>query len=138
MRVDAFPNCCAARVISNFGGGHEAQAEGWTKQAIIDYMKKTLDDFKDDEIALAFCCVTTTQPNAIAALVELGFYGYDDKGAVGYVKRHRVFPFFLPLMEWDRKKFDSEYNPELDTYKNKDCYNDGFKYKESNPQKIWL
>ena len=137
MRVLDFPSCCSARIICNFGGGHEGQTEAWTKQAIIDYMKDTLDDFKNNEIALAFCCVTTSQPNAIAALVELGFYGYTDKGAVGYSEVHRVFPFFMPLMEWDREKFNREYDPESDKYKNKKCYRDGFKYIETKKVRVW-
>lgn len=130
MRIDEFPNCCAAIVVSCFGGGHEGQTEDWTKQAVIDYFVKNLKSWKNNQRAVVFCCPTTSQPNAIAALRELGFYGYeeDEKGCAGYSRRHRMFPFFLPLMEWDEKAFKEKYDPEKDEYKNKESYHNGLKH----------
>lgn len=122
MNITSFPGCCVAYVIYGFGGGHNGQQESHTKQEVILGVKKYLNGYEG--CALIFAIPTATQPNAIAAFEELGFYTAPDSDtcyATGN-KNHKIHPFFMPLREWDEKEFDARYNPEEDTYVNKANY----------------
>lgn len=136
MRILNFPLCCSATVIADFGGGHVGQTENHTKKVIIDWVKGKLTMLKrEHNTAVVFAIPTSTQPNAIAALEELGFYGAPNPKTCSRTKReaHKMYPMFLPMQEWDEKKFNSEYNPEKDKYVDKPNWgrpannrNDGF------------
>lgn len=117
MHLEDYPYCCSALVICDFGGGHQREMENFTKQEAIKGIKRAM---ARGGASLYTAVVTSTQPNAIAAFEELGFYGHP---SIEIDKEHRMFPFFLPIKEWDEKAFDARYNPKKDKYKNKKCKN---------------
>lgn len=119
MRILGFPLCCSAEVIADFGGGHIGQIENYAKKDIINWVKAKLTSLKrGHNTAVVLAIPTSTQPNAIAALEELGFYGAPDPRTCSRTRRgaHKMYPMFLPMQEWDEKKFNSQYNPEKDEY----------------------
>lgn len=132
-----FPLCCSARVFNDFGGGHVGQAEGWTKAELIKWLRSRLNACKP-YYATVVAIVTTTQPNAFAALEEVGFYGHPDGiSGGGYrppAKNHKMCVMFMPLNEWDEKKFLDEYNPKKDKYK--DGPNRGYVFDNSQAS-VW-
>lgn len=121
MRISSFPSCCGARVIVDFGAGYAgAESESHTKQQVIAWVADQLHKLKS--VAVVYAMPTSSQPNAIAALEELGFYThpnpdicYNSSGA----KRHKLLPYFIAPKEFDLKGFNSRYNPEEDDYENK-------------------
>lgn len=120
MIICDFPGCCKAKVLYRFGGGHVGQIENHTKQQVIEYVKNSLRSLKGRS-ALLFAVPTSAQPNAIAALEEMGFYSAPDYKTCSRIKsdRHKLIPFFIPLSEWNEKEFNKRYDPIKDTYKNK-------------------
>src|SRR3546814_16401273 len=94
---------------------------------------------------------TSTQPNAYAALEELGFYhhpGGIDGGGSYAESKHKMSCMFIPLNEWDEKAFNEGYDPKKDDYidgpdygvksaagTGLDVFNDGF---YQNPKKRQL
>lgn len=121
MDFSQFSGCCKAEILYDFGGGESTdKKEDYTKKSIIKWVKKKLTRMKKDGTALVFAVATSTQPNAVAALEELGFYGHPKpKKCHGNNEDHKVMPFFLNLSEWDEEKFDSRYNPDTDQYKDR-------------------
>lgn len=126
ISTTGFPGCCTARVLYNFGGGHVGQRENHTKAEVIKQVKNILSNLKRDFVASVVAMPTTTQPNAVAALEELGFYHHPDgiEGG-GYFKSgtpHKMCCMFMPLNEWDEKEFNERYDPEEDEYEDKPSY----------------
>lgn len=131
-----FPLCCTARVLYNFGGGHIGQTEDYSKRDLISIVKNMLTVHKKT-CAVVVAIPTSTQPNAVAALEELGFYWHPDGMAGGgthvYGKQHAMHCMFMPLNEWDEKAFDDRYDPK------KDDYIDGpnFGVKDNSKKVLW-
>lgn len=121
MYSEFMPGCCSAKIIVDFGGGHVGQTENFTKQEVIRWVKKQLSLLKRDRKAVVLAIPTSTQPNAIAALEELGFYSHPNPEvcAITPKGRHKILPMFIALNEWDEEAFDKRYDPTLDTYENK-------------------
>lgn len=132
-----FPWCCSAKVIAEFGGGHVGQIEGWPKRELVKWLAHYLTQLKK-ECASVVAIPTTTQPNAIAALEEIGFYMHPDGekggGKVPHSSAHRVTVMFLPLNEWDSKEFSERYDPKKDKYVDKP--NSGAVFKKESMAKV--
>jgi len=137
-RINGFPDCCSAFIYSGFGGGHIDETEDFTKQECIKWLCKNLTASKRSR-ATVVAILTTTQPNAIAAFEEVGFYMHPDGDAGGgvspYTKNHRMSVMFMPLTEWDEKRFNEQYDPEKDTYVNQK--NNGIKAATKREDKHW-
>lgn len=125
MHLEDFPYCCSAEVIVDFGGGHTHERESYTKEEAIKGIKYYLSNSNAKTI---FALVTSTQPNAKAALEEIGFYTHPDPSMCA--TRHKMFPYFIHRKEWNRKEFEARYNPEKDTYVN--GKNKGLKFKQED------
>lgn len=113
-----FPLCCSARVIHNFGGGHVGEIEDYSKKEAIAAIKAIIKTYKP-QYAVLVAMPTSTQPNAYAALEELGFYHHPDgiDGGGNYARlKHKMSCMFLPLNEWDEKAFNERYDPKKDEY----------------------
>src|SRR3546814_5478912 len=94
-----FPLCCSAKVIYGFGGGHVGQIEDYSKKEAIVAIKKLIKRYKP-LCAVLVAMPTSTQPNAYAALEELGFYhhpGGIDGGGSYAESKHKMSCMFLPL-----------------------------------------
>ena len=113
MHTEDFPYCCSACVIVDFGGGHKGETEDYTKQEAIKGISKLLSRSRCKTV---FALVTSSQPNAKAALEEMGFYTHPNPDMCA--TKHKMYPYFIHRNEWDRKAFEARYDPEKDTYNN--------------------
>ena len=83
MRLSAYPQCCKANVLHDFGYGHVnetgPQHKSATKEQVLDYLNKTVPQLVNSGIQVLFACPTNHQTGAIEALTEFGFFGAPDE-----------------------------------------------------------
>jgi hypothetical protein len=136
-RVSNFTDCCSGAIFSGFGGGHVGETESWSKRELIKWLCDKLTKCKL-RYATVVAIPTSSQPNAIAALEEVGFYQHPDGvdgGGYRLTKSHKMCVMFMPLYEWDEKKFLESYDPNKDDYKDKP--NRGEKFTKTTADTYW-
>lgn len=120
MIIIAFPKCCRAIIIYDFGLGHlgENPNESSSYEQVKKFLLEQLPKQKGPGfgICVVFACPTTTQPGAIKALLEQGFitttqpaeyefkpmvdYGNGNKPQYGATLTHGIVPMMLDLTRW--------------------------------------
>lgn len=97
--------CCGATELGDFGGGElwdNEEAECFTTKELIVQIKQQLNPAKRLGKSVVYATTTSNQPNAVAALVKLGFYTSPPFKINGDSTRE-MQAWFLPLTEYKGK-----------------------------------